>query len=261
MSASYSYGQYGYGTAPVTPGTGQFFNESHQGAVDLSRQIGRSWDVQGGVRRSVVSNHQGSGYRPTTNDSVDGGLSYTRVLSSTRGFNVAVRGGASHVQSNSYANLAAYEFWTPVFSASTAIDLGRTWSINADYRRNVSVPYALSTTQSPYVTHNIGAGVGGELTDRIKLIGNTSLTNGQTRAPQLANAQANYRGYSVTGQVDFVLTNSLTAMVNLSYVETTMNILASQAFGVVPNLRRTQARVGLSWTLPLIGQGRGRGRT
>jgi hypothetical protein len=54
------------------------------------------------------------------------------------------------------------------------------------------------------------------------------------------------------------LSNSLTAMFNVSHVQTRMNILASQAFGVVPNLKRTQARVGLSWTLPLIGQGRGR---
>jgi hypothetical protein len=144
-----------------------------------------------------------------------------------------------------------------VFSASTAIDVGRSWSINSDYHRSVSVPYALNTTQSPYVTHNLGAGFGGLLTDRIKLIGNGAFTNGQARAP-LISGQARYHGYTVTGQLDFELSNSMTAMFNISHVETQMNVLASQAFGVIPNLRRTQSRVGLSWTLPLIGQGRGR---
>ena len=258
MTARYSFGRYGYNTATTPALVGQYFNESHNGSLDLNRSIGRNWDLQGGLRRSVVRNHQGFGYRPTIDDSVDGGVSYSRVLSATKGFNFSVKSGASRVQSNAYTNQAAYEFWTPIFSTSVGVDVGRSWSINADYRRNVTVPYALNTTQSPYVTHNVGGGVGGQITDRIKLIGNTALTNGKTNAPSVVGGQATYRGYTVTGQMDFLLSDSLTAMFNVSHVQTRMNILASQAFGVVPNLKRTQARVGLSWTLPLIGRGRGR---
>jgi hypothetical protein len=61
--------------------------------------------------------------------------------------------------------------------------------------------------------------------------------------------------------MNFAISTSMSAMFSVSHVVTKMNVLASQNFGVVPNLQRTQARVGLSWTLPLIGRGAGRGGT
>jgi hypothetical protein len=261
MTASYRFGRYGYNTTQTTALVGQYFNESHTGSLELSKSIGQRWDVNSGVRRNVVRNHQGSAYRPTIDDTVHGGVNYTRNTSATRAFNIGARAGASRVYSNRSANLTPYTFWTPSFSASTGIDLGRTWSVHSDYRLAVSVPYALSVQQTPYVTHNVSGGVGGSLTERISIAGNTALTNGRTRTPSLTGNQATYRGYTVSGQMNFAISTSMSAMFSVSHVVTKMNILASQNFGVVPNLQRTQARVGLSWTLPLIGRGAGRGGT
>jgi hypothetical protein len=251
---NYHYGRFGYQAANQA----QFINQSHSGSLEVSRDIGRRWKANSTLQRSVTSNRQGNAYTPITEDFVEGGPSYTRPLSGTRSFTIAGKAGASRIHSSSSLSRGPYEFWTPRYSVTGGLDLGRTWSFNGGYQRMVTIPYALNTTPTEYVTHNINGGVGGQMSERLQFAASLAVTNGRTGTPALAGLNATYRAYTVTGQMQYGVTNSLSALFNVGYVTTDMNALASAQFGVVPNLQRTQVRGGLAWNLPIMGSGRRR---
>ena len=123
----------------------------------------------------------------------------------------------------------------------------------------VTIPYALNTAPTEYVTHNINGGVGGQMNDRLQFSASMAFTNGRTGTPVVGGINATYHAYTYTGQLSYRLTNTLNAMFNAGYVRSHMNSLASLQFGTVPNLTRTQVRVGLAWDLPIMGSGRRRG--
>jgi hypothetical protein len=252
---NYHYGRFGYQALNQA----QFINESHSGSLDVSRDIGRRWKANTTLQRSVTSNRQGNSYQPITEDYLEGGPSYTRPLSGTRSFTIAGKAGASKIHSSSSLSRGPYEYWTPRFSASGALDLGRTWSFNGSYQRMVTIPYALNTAPTEYVTHNVNGGVGGQMNERLQFSASVALTNGRTGTPALAGVNATYRAYTYTGQLQYELTPTLSTMFNVGYVQTHMNALASAQFGVVPSLQRTQVRGGLAWNVPIMGTGRRRG--
>jgi hypothetical protein len=252
---NYHYGRFGYQALNQA----QFVNESHSGSLNISRDIGRRMKANATLQRSVTSNRQGNSYQPITEDYVEGGPSYSRPLSGTRSFTISGKAGASRIHSSASASRGPYEYWTPRYSVTGGFDLGRTWSLTGSYQRMVSIPYALNTTPTEYVTHNVNGGVGGQMSERLQFSASLAFTNGRTGTPALAGLNATYHAYTYTGQLSYALSNSLSAMFNAGYVQTHMNSLASLQFGTVPNLQRTQVRGGLAWNLPIIGSGRRRG--
>lgn len=251
---NYHYGRFGYQALNQA----HFINESHSGSLDFNRDIGRRYKAVATFQRSITQNRQGNSYQPITEDYVEGGPSYTRPMSGTRSFTISGKAGASRIHSSASLSRGPYEFWTPRYSVSGGLDLGRTWSFTGSYQRMVTIPYALNTTPTEYVTHNVNGGVGGQMNDRLQFSASLAYTNGRTGTPALAGINATYRAYTYTGQLQYELSQTLSAMFNAGFVQTHMNPIASAQFGVVPNLQRTQVRGGLAWNLPLIGNGRRR---
>ena len=248
MTASYTYGRFGHSTATLP---GQYRTEFHSGRINFDRRLGRNLTAQGGVKRSATRNPQSGTYQFTVEDGVDGGFFYTRQVSATRGYAISARGGASRVHWNGSPLQVAFNAWVPTFSSSFGLDLGRSWRVSSDYSRSVSVPSPLNATQTAYATDNIGGGVGGSFSNKLEMAASTTLTRGHTPSGASPGGTATYSAYMVTGQLQYHLTQSLSTMLNVGYVETQMNAAASLSFGVVPNLRRTQIRGGLAWSLPL----------
>jgi hypothetical protein len=263
-SLTYGFSRVGYSSISVSGVSqgqvGPFQNQSHTGTLDLTRSLARRFSLRVSARHVQSDFIQaGAGFRPVTQDGADGGMSYSRDLSRTRRMSLTAGGGMTYVASSSYLDSAAYHYWTPLFYGSTAFDLARSWSLTSTYRRSVAVPTVLrAIAPDAFVTHTLDLGAGGNVSNRVELALTAAYTDAETGAVAFGTDLARYRAYTGTAQVAVRLTDWWAAMVNVGHVEMRMNDAATQVFQTLPQLQRTQVRVGLSWQFPLVGDQRRR---
>ena len=135
----------------------------------------------------------------------------------------------------------------PSGNANVRVDVARTWSISADYRRGASVLEGL--TAETFITDTGIVRVGGFVASRSELAFSAAYSNGAAIVPE---STAKFDTYTGTVQLRFMLTRWWAALVS-------QNVYAYQLHGfdlpegLLARLDRNATRVGMTFDLPLYG--------
>jgi len=212
---------------------------------------------------SVVAAYRGShsqfttvsGFKtPMQDHRVDGGLKYQRKLSRTRSLTWTAGGGPQHVifgetgiERGRYA-----DYWAPAGYGSIRWDFARSWNAAGDFRRTVTVLEGI--TPYPFMTNSALGTVGGFLSRWFELVLTAGYSNGQTGQAVAGTFVGSYDGVALSTQGRFRLSRLWSAVASYHHYRYYSDPLASLTLGVPSNLQRNAIRVGVAWSLPLIGQ-------
>jgi hypothetical protein len=127
------------------------------------------------------------------------------------------------------------------------IDLGRTWAIAADARRQVSMLEGL-TLQS-FVTTAATLWVGGNLGNRTLV----SWTGTHSRGASHAGESGAYSSAGMSAQAEYTVSRCCAILMNYSYYEHQVLDVAAVPVGFPTVYERNTARVGVTVWLPLYG--------
>jgi len=228
-----------------------FDSRTHAAGVAYDRTFGRSTGLRASYRHSDVRSLDVENRpRPFQDHSADMGLRYGRDLSRTRRVSFTAGAGAVYVDTIRLLTRGELTYWAPSGYATAQLDLGQTWTINANYRRGVSM--IEGSTPQPFVTDTESVTVGGFFASWADAILTAASSNGQTGGTDLLGGE--FRNYALTGQLRFTITPWWSALAMYSRYRYKLDRTASLTLGVPPEMDRNVVRVGFSLTLPIVGR-------
>jgi hypothetical protein len=227
-----------------------FESHTHRGGVGYEHMFGRSTGVRGSYRYSdlIALDFEGRP-RPVQRHAADFGFSYGRNLSRTRRVSFSGGAGAEYLDTLLDATRERFTYWVPSGYSTVQLDLGRSWTVLANYRRGISMLQGL--TPRPFVTDGANLSVGGFIAPGTDATLSAASSSGQ--AGGQGDMAGRFMSYSVTGQVRFAVTRWWSAVFNYTRYQYRLDQSASRSLGVAPEMDRTAVRVGLSLTLPAVG--------
>ena len=172
---------------------------------------------------------------------IDLGIGYRRPLSFSRRSLLAFNLGSTVISDG----LGHYFFVTG--DASLSHQLSQFWALAISYNRSVARMGGLS---APFVTDVGAVSVGGLVTRRLSLAGIGSFSRGDT-AVGVQNA---YDAAYGSGRVTYQFTRFLPVYTEYIYYFYRFNASTGLAVNFPMNVNRHGLRVGLSYSLPLIGR-------
>lgn len=191
---------------------------------------------------------------PMTSHRLNGSLTYARRLSPTRNMNFTVGGGATQVTTLSAAERADLTYWTPSGSASFGIDIGRSWSVAANYTRDVSVLQGVSLTSfASNEAHVIATGLIGS---RVEASLAATYSKGRAGGGSTTGQYENYNG---SMQLRYAFSRCCAASVNYDYYAYEFLDVVDLPSDFISNFDRQAIRVGVTLWLPLYGRETGGG--
>jgi hypothetical protein len=242
---------FGYSTQDFRDdiGDGRTYNAS----LGYQRSIGRRSSLRvfyRGADSEFVE--QTALVRPTRTHTVEAGYDHDRQVSRTRRMAFGFGAGATYVDTVFSVTRQRLDYVMPSGFANTRLDIARTWSIWADYRRAVGVLEGV--TAEAFMTDAAIVRVGGMIGSRTELVVSGAYSNGAGVIPQ---SESRFETYTGTAQVRFMVTRWWSALVS-------QNIYSYQLHGfdlpegLLPRLNRNATRVGMTFQLPLYGAYMGR---
>ncbi len=244
MDLSYNFNERTYEDGPA------FDSRRHVGSLSYDRSIGRSSGLEASYRYSDFTSIDAEGNRPIEDHTLELGVRYGRDVSRRR--RVEISGGAGAVYTATIDALTRQprRFWGPSGYATARIDLARTWTLAADYRRAVSVLQGL--TAQAFFTHAGSVRLGGLLTDRMDLAFAGLYSNGQAGGARDGPEPGRFETYAVTSQFRVLVTRWWSAVVSYSHYRYRLNSVASRTLGISPTSRNA-VNVGFTVQVPLVG--------
>ena len=237
---------YGYRATDFPDNIGD--GHSHAASVAYRRSIGRSSGFRVTYRASDSRFlEQGGLVRPNRTQAAELGYDLDRQLSRTRRLTLGFGTGATYVETVNGLARNRLHYVMPSGHVNLRVDVVRTWSMSADYRRATSLIEGL--TAETFITDTGLLRVGGFVGSRLELAFSAAHSNGAAIVP---GSTAKFDSYSGTIQLRFMLTRWWSATVN-------QNVYAYQLHGfnlppgLLPRLERNATRVGMTWNLPLYG--------
>ncbi len=175
--------------------------------------------------------------------------SRTIRVSPSRSVILGAGGGVDRV-SGTLSTGAGYQYLAPIGRASSQIDIGRRWSVLAEYRRSV-VPLDGVSGQS-FPSNAFFVNAGGPLVGRLSSAFSAGYAGGRAGADQ----NSRFHTYNVAAQLDLAISRHL--MLNASYNRFEYQIDGQQenTAELPGSLRRGTFRVGLTASAPLTRAGR-----
>ena len=195
---------------------------------------------------------------PMTHQRIDASFGYARRLSPTRHLSLSMGGGGTYVTTLNPATRADLNYWMPSGAGSLSVDLGRTWSVAANYLRGVSVLQSVSLTS--FATDSANVAVNGLVSSRIETSLTATYSNGQAGG---ANTRGRFENYTGSLQVRYALSRCCATAVNYDYYVYKFRDVADLSTDFLSNFDRQAIRVGFTLWLPLYGRyadGPARGR-
>jgi hypothetical protein len=239
---------------------------SHTGLLDYAHNLRRRSTIRISYRRSNseygdrridAELKQVDILRPVTENSGELGYQHERAVSRTRSLVFAVGGGASYVRTVTLTN-EPLEFQLPSGYASTRLDIARTWSVQADYRRGLSLLEGVTIEQ--FVTNTGMIRLGGLLGSHSELVFAAGYSTGSA-AP---GSSGSIESYNATSQFRYKLTESLSMLFGHTYYSYHLLGVQDLPSGFANRLDRNAIRVGMTLELPLYSgsprQGSARGQ-
>lgn len=184
---------------------------------------------------------------PMTQQTFEGLFTYRRQLSRTR--TIAVSGGAGISQLNSLDPRLQTEFTarTPSASATVNLDLVRSWSVRADYRRGFGLLPGVSN--QAFASHAAFFNVGGLLARRVDLAITGNLSQGRTETADASSGSQ--QQVMLTTQLRVALSERSAFLASYSHYHYSVRGLIDLAPGVPTEFNRHSVRVGVSLRMPL----------
>jgi hypothetical protein len=105
-----------------------------------------------------------------------------------------------------------------------------------------------------YLTDSLSGSIGGMLGSRLEQ--SISLTHSAGRRPDQLGEKVTYVTTTGTAQLRFILTQRLSALVSYTHLRFHLDS-PPRPYPTGMEMHRHSARVGLTWSQPLVGGGRG----
>jgi hypothetical protein len=223
--------------------------------LDFAHQFGRRSAFRASYRRSdseyrdqrtdAELNEVVDLVRPVTEDSAEIGYQHETTVSRTRSLLFAFGAGAAHVQTIAQASRERLAYTLPSGYASTRLDIARSWSVQADYRRGLSILEGISIHQ--FVTDAGMVRVGGFAVPRVEFV----FSGGYATGAAAPGSNGSLESYTATTQVRFRVTGSLYALASHTYYSYRLRGIEDLPPGFLSRLDRNAIRIGMTWELPL----------
>jgi hypothetical protein len=197
-----------------------------------------AWFTAGYSRQT--SWYDGMEPHTTSTGNIDIGAYFEKPLSLTRRTRLKFGTGAASTGHNrNFLGLRA------VGSASLVHQIGRTWSIGADYARGLG--YIEGFTE-PVFSDSAGAGFGGLLSRRVELSAGTRYFTGTVSTSAAGRA---FDTYGAWARIRTGLTRTLAAYAEYRFYHYEFTDAAIRPLGMPANFQRNSVRVGLNLWVPL----------
>ncbi len=227
-----------------------FDSDTQTASADYYRQTGRSLGLTVSYRYFDTSTVlDPTGVLPIQQHTVDAGFRYDKGLSPTR--RIAFSAGAALTRARTIALVSRADLtnWLPGGYARANVDLGRTWTVQADYHRALIVPNSVSP--EPYVTDTVVTAIAGQITDRLDVALSGSYAIGHARPGTGAGARGAYENAAVTGQVRYTVSAWCAAVANFTHYQYVLRHVAGLPTPLLGRIRRDSVQAGLTFWIPL----------
>jgi hypothetical protein len=209
--------------------------------------VGRRAAVTSSYRYTDFEFLTSDGDNPRTTHTVDLGYRYDHPFSPTRGFSIGFGGGATQVRTVNSVNQSPFQYVTPAGYANMRLVVARSWSIQADYRRDVSVLEGL--TPEPFNTDAAMVHVGGLVHRRAELVVSGGYSNGRAGVA----VDGHYLSYAGGSQLRLSVTRRWSAVVGHTYYAYQLRNVPELPQGLQTRMNRHTLRIGMALAVPLYG--------
>jgi hypothetical protein len=224
--------------------------DGHANAASLAygRRIGRGSGLRASYRYSESEFLDFSGLvRQLADQTADLGYHHERNLSATRRLSFSFGAGASYVEGTRSATQERAEQVLPSGYGAARLDVARTWSISADYRRSASMLDGLSA--ETFATDTALLRVGGFASQRSELAFSAGYSSGRAAA----GSPGRFDSYNAAAQLRLFLTRWSAAVISHTFYSYRLIGVEDLPAGMPTRLDRNALRVGVTLNLPLYG--------
>jgi hypothetical protein len=224
---------------------------SHRVLATHRRQFSRASSIDAGYEfgeTRVGISDGGDPGRPQIQHRAHGGFSVSRRLSSTRTLDVSVHGGALYIDATAGGTNADYQLWTPFAQASIRAGVFGQWAIESNYERTTQSIPGFSRPET-YITDSVTTSFGGVIGRRMDLVFSGAFAVGEVGVDA---SSSDYVTSSASAQFRVTIVRNLAGVIGYSYYryKFTDTLLP---VGLPPEFDRNALRVGLTFSLPIIG--------
>jgi hypothetical protein len=208
----------------------------------LRYQLGQGLGLRIGYSR--MEGRYGSPDNNAAQDSVNGGIDFSRALSFSRRTSVSFSTGSTAVRNNSRTRVRM------IGTASLAHEVGRTWMASANYTRGVQF---LEVLLEPVFQDSVGAGFGGLVNRRVQVQTSIRASIGQVGFRTTGNS---FDTYVAGAGASVALTSFMNFGVNYSYFQYKFDEGTVLPAGIPSEIGRQSISATVSFWAPLIRSAR-----
>jgi hypothetical protein len=225
------------------------FDSEQQGlTVDYSRAFG-SLSIKPSYQRSEQHLlESGQADHRITLQSVELGAIYQARPSRNRSLSLTAGVGATRTHEFSPIASGRAGEWTPAGHGSVGLGLGRTWTVELDYRRTMSTLDAIS--RRPFATDAAFLRLAGSVARKLELVVSGGYSAG--RQPSI-ESPGQFNSRSGSAEARYRLARSVGVHVNYTYFDSRMRGFREPQPGIPAQFTRNVLNVGFSLWLPLYG--------
>jgi hypothetical protein len=224
-----------------------FDNRAHTARLTLDRSLTRNTSLNALYRYTdrLLVEPARSGNLPLTEQVGEIGFSYDKPLSPMRRMEISAGGGATHVATVSRFGGRELDYWTPSGYASLRADIGRTWAIDADYRRGLT--FLDSITPEFFVADAVLLRTEGMMNSRVGLGFSAGYSNGGQ--PNRLTKQR-YKTFTLAASADLVIAHPWSIVVSYNRSDYVLSGVAVPLEGS-SSYDRNAIRVGMAYSFTL----------
>lgn len=249
-SAGYSYLRRDFSGASNLGSDTEMHSLQVAHTVGLDRTTGLGWTYQlteSSFNAPTSSIQTGD----MTTHAVEMTFNIQRRLTRTRRLALQVGGGAQHAAGQVNAT-APYAYWTPTALATLRVDLGRSWALNADYRRATAA--LASFTQRPFAGDTVQLRTGGNLARRVNAAVTLAYSGGESAA---VGERGRFSNTIAAAQLGFDVARWCSAVIGYTHFQYSLAELVGVPSALPRDFSRSALRGGVTIVLPVIDAQRG----
>jgi len=225
---------------------------THAGVLGFDESFTRTLSLRASYRYSSSENVQPDGLEwPLRTDTIEVGPTYTKHVSRTRKVQLSAGVGAVHSHLVEVRTGLLVDDWSPSGFGPMRVDIARSWNVSADYRRAVAA--LQGARPEAFVSDSASLVLGGFVSRTIETVFSVGYSTGSGLQSPSVLLLGKYEGYNGSAQVRFRVSRFLAVLVNGSRYQYELNAAASESLRVPPKLDRNAIRIGITWSLPIVG--------
>jgi hypothetical protein len=240
---------YVHGQSQSPSGLRDFSTNGTRAGVNVA--VAKGLGVQLGYGRMTGVYGVNSSAPRFQNDTIDVGLNFNRALSLTRRMTMSFGTGLSGVKPE-----GANQHYRLIGHLDINRELGRTWTISAGYRRNVSMYY---TFRQPVASDSLGTTLGGLINRRVNAYAEAVAGRGMVgfgMPSSTALGSRDYRAWIVATGLGFGLKRTLSLSLDYSYNHYSFGQAVQLPSALLQRLDRQSVRANINLWVPLLSRSR-----